>query len=176
MKTAYPDLRIEEETRSRRRGNSYGRSPWLSVHRAQAVDGFTCLNCGAFVSAAGLLSGVLNRNHCPYCLWSRHLDLAQAGDRLCACKAGMRPVGLAIKRTRKRYAEAAQGELMLVHVCSGCGAASINRIAADDDAERLMEVYRQASTARRMIRPSEAIELLDESDYPLVSARLFGKP
>jgi hypothetical protein len=46
---------------------------------------------------------VRNRNHCPYCLWSRCLDLFRAGDRLSACKAPMQPVGLALKHTRKKY-------------------------------------------------------------------------
>ena len=55
---------------------------------------FRCQHCGAYVSASRVLSGVSNRNHCPYCLWSRHLDLFEAGDRLAACKAPMRPVGL----------------------------------------------------------------------------------
>ncbi len=33
---------------------------------------------------------------------------------------------------------------MLVHHCQECGALSINRIAADDDNERLWELYRRS--------------------------------
>ena len=169
----YPDF--EYRRWGKRHSTRPGRSEWRASYRAEAEDGFICLNCGAFVSSAAYLSGVLNRNHCPYCLWSRHLDLFTAGDRLCACKAGMRPVGLALKRSHKRYELVAQGELMLVHLCSGCGATSVNRIAADDDAERLLEVYRQAHSGVWIERPSETIELLGESDFPLVSTRLFGR-
>jgi hypothetical protein len=42
---------------------------------------FTCKHCGAFVSALSVASGVINRNHCPFCLYSRHVDLFKAGDR-----------------------------------------------------------------------------------------------
>src|SRR5512139_2755149 len=109
----------------------YGRSP----ARERSFGDFRCLACGYLVSAQPVVSGVHNRNHCPYCLWSRHLDLYEAGDRLAACKAGMRPVGLTLKRSRDKYGGQAAGELMLVHQCSECGKLSINRIAADDDDE-----------------------------------------
>ena len=94
---------------------------------------FTCKNCGRFVTASSMISGVVHRNHCPYCLHSRHVDLFEAGDRLCACKSLMAPVGLTLKRTRDKYARQRGGELMLVHRCTHCGELVINRIAADDD-------------------------------------------
>ena len=52
----------------------------------QQVVGFTCIHCKREISSDPILSGVNNRNHCPYCLHSRHVDLYQAGDRLNACK------------------------------------------------------------------------------------------
>jgi hypothetical protein len=88
------------------------------------------------VVADPFFSGVQHRNHCPYCLWSRHLDHEKAGDRLSACKAGMRPIGLTYKRTRKKYGDQ-RGEMMLVHLCLDCGKVSLNRVAADDDSEML---------------------------------------
>jgi hypothetical protein len=115
--------------------------------REQQFGDFECGHCRLGVSAEPRLSGVQNRNHCPYCLWSKHVDLQAAGDRLCACKGLMRPVGLALKRTKKKYASAsARGELMLVHRCAGCGALSLNRVAADDSAGRLRDVF-EASLA-----------------------------
>jgi hypothetical protein len=101
---------------------------------------FVCCNCETFVSAEAELSGVRNRNHCPYCLSSRHLDQFEAGDRLSACKARMKPVGLTFKRLAKKYAGDNQGELMLVHLCEDCGKVSINRIAGDDVAEVILSV------------------------------------
>ncbi len=102
---------------------------------------FTCANCGASVSSMHMLSGVNNRNHCPYCLWSRHLDLYSAGDRLSACKAKMRPIGLTMKKGRNKYQLSPRGELMLIHVCAGCNSVSINRIAGDDDPETVLAVF-----------------------------------
>jgi hypothetical protein len=87
------------------------------------------------VSSAHLLSGVNNRNHCSYCLWSCHLDLFAAGDRLSACKAPMKPIGLTMKKSRNKYQRERRGELMLIHECVECRTLSINRIAADDDSE-----------------------------------------
>lgn len=137
---------------------------------------FRCVHCRQVVSALPLLSGVHNRNHCPYCLWSRHLDLNQAGDRLSACKAGMRPLGLTIKRAIKKY-NLQSGELMIVHQCTECGRFSINRIAADDFAENLFELFRGS----RLLDPTIRLELestgifpLQLADQQLVQSRLFG--
>ena len=102
---------------------------------------FRCVNCGTLVPAAFVVAGVRNRNHCPYCLWSRHLDWREAGDRLSACRAPMRPVGLTTKERRNKYARERDGEVMLVHHCTRCGAIDINRVAADDDTLGLIEVF-----------------------------------
>jgi len=101
---------------------------------------FTCRHCGRYVSADNRLAGVNHRNHCPYCLCSRHVDLWQPGDRLSACKAVMRPVGLTVKRSFKKYASPGSGEIMLVHRCADCSKISINRIAADDDEELIAQL------------------------------------
>jgi hypothetical protein len=137
---------------------------------------FKCKHCHHYVSTDPLLSGVNNRNHCPYCLWSRHLDLYQSGDRLAACKAEMEPVGLTLKRTNKRYGRQ-QGELMLIHRCIECGGLSINRTAADDDAEAILAIF----TASLKLDPhlkqqieQQDIQLLTQEDAEIVRARLFG--
>jgi hypothetical protein len=149
--------------------------------RIQTKNGdFICRRCGNFVSADPLLSAVRNRNHCPYCLWSRHLDLYQAGDRLSACKALMRPIGLTLKKTNKRYATFTSGEVMLVHLCSEpgeCGEISINRIAADDDGEKIFHLLQSSAhleeeIAARLAR--EGIALLNPSDSALVERKVFG--
>jgi hypothetical protein len=137
--------------------------------------GFRCLHCESDVCAE--LSGVRNRNHCPYCLSSRHLDQFEPGDRLSACKARMAAVGLTFKRVVKKYAGHGPGELMLVHVCEGCDKVSINRIAADDDAARLLPLLAQAA----MLAPSTRdqlvqgrIALLSTADSALVQRCLSG--
>src|SRR5512147_1441348 len=112
--------------------------------RLTSFGDFRCAHCHVIVSSAHLLSGVNNRNHCPYCLWSCHLDLFAAGDRLSACKAPMKPIGLTMKRGRNKYQLERSGELMLIHECVECRALSINRIAADDDSETVMAVFEES--------------------------------
>jgi hypothetical protein len=140
-------------------------------------DVFLCRYCHASVSTHPLISGVQNRNHCPYCLWSRHVDHAKAGDRLSACKAIMQPIGLTIKRSYDKYGKSRLGELMLIHRCSECGKLSINRIAADDLPERLMEVFYASTSLERSIREqicANAIHLLQEDEWLLVAMQLQG--
>jgi hypothetical protein len=133
---------------------------------------FTCGNCGSFVTSMHMLSGVNNRNHCPYCLWSRHLDLYSAGDRLSACKAKMKPIGLTMKKGRNKYASSPRGELMLVHACTGCNSVSINRIAADDDPDTILDVFR---TSLQHDQEHEDVAMLKAEDIQEVYIQLHGQ-
>lgn len=138
---------------------------------------FVCLYCHNFVSAETAISGVHNRNHCPYCLSSRHLDLFEAGDRLSACKARMKPVALTLKHSIRKYARPSDGELMLVHVCEECGKVSINRIAADDVNEQVLGVLRASGALEpglRRVLAENSITPLAMADWPAVMRRLFG--
>jgi len=145
------------------------------VSRPSSTFGdFRCAHCGAFVTSAHFFSGVNNRNHCPYCLWSVHLDLFAAGDRLSACKAPMKPVGLTTKRTRNKYAPDGGGELMLVHECTDCRSFSINRIAADDLADAILEVYHESLDCRQSLDGDE-IAILQEEEQQKVYSQLFGR-
>ena len=139
---------------------------------------FRCAHCHNFVSTHPLVSGVNNRNHCPYCLWSRHLDLFRAGDRLCACKGLMQPVGLTLKSSRKKYAPREQGELMLVHACTECGNVSINRIAADDDSQKLLDVFEDSgflTDENESGLQEDGIQVLKAGDFHLVYTRILGQ-
>jgi hypothetical protein len=83
-------------------------------------DSFTCLVCNTSIPGAAF--GTRHRNHCPHCLWSRHLD-DEPGDRRCPCREPMEPVAIEVRRT---------GEWAVVHRCTGCGVLKANRIAGDD--------------------------------------------
>lgn len=83
---------------------------------------FRCGHCKAMVDLVPY--GGKHRNHCPYCLYSRHVDDRVMGDRASACGSAMRPVGAFVR---------AKGEHVIVHRCVGCGFERYNRIAADDD-------------------------------------------
>lgn len=144
-------------------------------YSAASFGDFKCAHCHVIVSSAHLLSGVNNRNHCPYCLWSCHLDLYAAGDRLSACKGQMKPMGLTLKKGRNKYRLDKQGELMLVHECMECGSLSINRIAADDDSSNIMDVF-ESSLANQIhsICEIHGIAVLKASDRDVLSKQLYG--
>ncbi|MGI6167544.1 MAG: RNHCP domain-containing protein [Eubacteriales bacterium] len=79
--------------------------------------GFVCARCGAKVEPLGYSS----RNHCPFCLWSLHVDNFP-GDRSCCCGGLMEPVG-ALPDPKKGY--------IIVHRCTKCGALRRCRAAHD---------------------------------------------
>jgi hypothetical protein len=164
----YSSLRYERKEKSRVR--------YAKNDRNAAANGFICSHCHAFVYTRSGVSGVQNRNHCPYCLWSRHLDLYAAGDRLSACKARMEPIALTVKQTRKNYGPG-RGELMLVHACTECETVSINRIAADDDPQSLFAVFEDSlclGSLRRARLEDENVHALDAADRRMVLMQLFG--
>ena len=145
--------------------------------RLTTFGDFRCAHCHALVSSAHLLSGVNNRNHCPYCLWSCHLDLFAAGDRLSACKAPMKPIGLTMKRGRNKYQPDTRGELMLVHECTECKTLSINRIAADDDSGTVMAIFQESFQLEHRIHKlcqEFGIVMLKAEDTRSVYTQLYG--
>jgi hypothetical protein len=88
----------------------------------------------------------------------------------------MRPVGLALKKINKKY-KLDQGELMIVHLCAECGRASANRIAADDLADRLFEIYQDSHDLDLQTRhglEKSGIFLLGDESISLVKVRLYG--
>lgn len=147
-------------------------------YRSASFGDFRCAHCHAIVSCAHLLSAVNNRNHCPYCLWSCHLDLYVAGDRLSACKAPMKPIGLTLKKGRNKYQREARGELMLIHECVECRTLSINRIAADDDSATVIAVFHESlarSNELHTLCKSHGIVPLNIEEKEIVYSQLYGR-
>lgn len=148
------------------------------ISRSSTFGDFRCAHCHTIVSCAHLLSGVNNRNHCPYCLWSCHLDLFTPGDRLSACKAPMKPIGLTMKKGRNRYQSKSRGELMLIHECVECKTLSINRIAADDDPATIMEVFQASQTLGHTFFADcerHGISILKAEDADILATGLYGR-
>jgi len=83
--------------------------------------------------------GTKQRNHCPRCLWSRHVD-ESIGDRRSACNQLMEPIALSAPES---------GEWSIVHRCTGCGQLRGNRVAGDDD-----EVASLRLAIRLLARPA----------------------
>ncbi len=71
-------------------------------------EGFVCLHCGAEVLPA---SGGFQRNHCPECLHSRHVDVVP-GDRRNDCGGLMEPFAME---------QAGSDQLWVHHRCQLCG-------------------------------------------------------
>lgn len=74
--------------------------------------------------------GTAHRNHCPRCLWSRHVDL-RTGDRMAVCRGMMEPAGIWV---------AERGEWTIIHRCVKCGFLRANRIAGDDSEMALLSL------------------------------------
>ena len=92
------------------------------------IDPFTCKNCGNTVVPEG--AGSDHRNHCPYCLFSLHLD-QEPGDRASDCHGRMEPIGVWVRKN---------GEWALIHRCTVCGKLDSNRVAADDNPMKLLSI------------------------------------
>lgn len=146
---------------------------------------FTCIRCGLPVSCAPSVAGVQNRNHCPGCLHSRHLDWREAGDRMSSCRAPMEPIGLTTRRSRNKYAGVSEadaqclrdGELMLIHRCMGCGKLVINRVAADDDGDTILGLFARSQAPSPGLAAElalQGISILTAGDGELLRRRLFG--
>jgi hypothetical protein len=104
---------------------------------------FVCVQCGRPVSTQAF--GTRHRNHCPWCLWSRHVDERQ-GDRRSACRNPMEPVAVAVQP---------DGEWAVVHQCRACGVVRLNRIAGDDN-----EVVLTALAVRALAYPPFPLDRL----------------
>lgn len=79
-------------------------------------EDFECGQCGEKVVGDGYT------NHCPACLWSRHVDI-YPGDRGSGCEGLMKPISLELEG----------GEYVLTHKCEQCGGQKRNKTAKNDD-------------------------------------------
>ncbi len=116
---------------------SRGERPAGDSGRAAAAGGaFECVHCGRTVPDRA--PGTDQRNHCPYCLWSAHVDI-RPGDRNSLCRAPMEPVALWVCEG---------GELRIMHRCTGCGTIKPNRLAGDDSDDVIDELVERLVCSR----------------------------
>lgn len=88
-------------------------------------ESFVCENCGFLVDPSSEGSC---RNHCPRCLYSKHLDV-NPGDRLSDCNGLMRPIDIELKH----------GEYRILHKCLKCNFTRWNKASQEDDIIRFYE-------------------------------------
>lgn len=87
---------------------------------------FVCENCGKNVTKLGYSC----RNHCPFCLHSKHVD-KNPGDRQESCHGILVPVSMEIN-SKKGY--------VIVFKCKKCGKIRRNKVAKDDNMELLIDL------------------------------------
>ncbi|TSA45926.1 RNHCP domain-containing protein [bacterium] len=98
----------------------------MSLSFQKRKEDFECGNCGRAVKGDGYT------NHCPVCLWSRHVD-QNPGDRKETCGGLMKPVGLEINGS----------EYTIIHKCQKCGAIKKNKSAMQDNFAEILKLSKQ---------------------------------
>lgn len=86
--------------------------------RKEENKGFVCEHCGCRVLP---LSNGSYRNHCPECLYSKHVD-DLPGDRANTCGGLMEPIGIQTN-SNKGY--------QIIHRCKKCGEIKVNKLATN---------------------------------------------
>ena len=84
-------------------------------------ENFVCENCWKKIIKHSEWSA---RNHCPFCLYSKHLDEKFPWDRQSECYWLMTPVWVDYKKNKWN---------MVKHQCVRCWKEILNKIASDDD-------------------------------------------
>jgi len=91
----------------------------------------------------------------------------------------MKPIGLTFKwEGVDKYNNLREGELMLIHECTGCGKISINRIAADDNEETILKVFDESQKLplqKKVELQRKNIAILSSEAKERVITQLFGK-
>lgn len=92
-------------------------------HFTRTIEDFACEQCGIRVTGTGYT------NHCPECLWSKHVDL-NPGDRASLCNGAMEPVSVSVF----------SGVEKIQHRCTICGFIRPQAVAADDNRAAIIEL------------------------------------
>jgi transcription elongation factor Elf1 len=89
------------------------------------TEDFKCEHCGVEVKGNGYT------NHCPACLWSKHVDI-NPGDRaaLETCGGMMRPIRVELEKQ----------EYIITHECVKCGHSKRNKMSLDDDFDVITQI------------------------------------
>jgi hypothetical protein len=87
------------------------------------IEDFVCEHCGKVVKGNGYT------NHCPYCLWSKHVDV-NPGDRANDCQGMMEPIDVEFKNGKK----------FLIHKCEKCGFEKNNKVQEEDNLDKVLEI------------------------------------
>lgn len=98
----------------------------MTLRFRKKKEAFICAHCEVEVSGSGYT------NHCPRCLWSRHVDIFP-GDRAEECGGMMEPIGL----------EERSGKRRVTTRCVVCGEERVCRLSPEDDFESVLAILRK---------------------------------
>ncbi|MCK5021919.1 MAG: RNHCP domain-containing protein [Candidatus Pacebacteria bacterium] len=87
------------------------------------IEDFICENCKEEIKGDGYT------NHCPFCLWSKHVDI-NPGDRASDCRGMMK----AVKINKK------SDEYIITHRCLKCGYEKNNKVSKKDNFDELLKL------------------------------------
>ena len=94
----------------------------------RTIEDFNCAHCGAVVHGNGYT------NHCPNCLWSRHVD-NNPGDRAATCGGMMQPIS--VESDGERF--------IITHKCEICGKEKRQRTTDNNNIDAIIDISRNTS-------------------------------
>ncbi len=96
----------------------------MPKHFIKTKENFTCDHCKAKVTGTGYT------NHCPKCLYSKHVDDLVPGDRKSTCLSLMKPISTQVKA----------GKFILFHQCLKCSKISRCKTSPEDNQDLLIKL------------------------------------
>jgi hypothetical protein len=87
------------------------------------IEDFVCGHCHKKIKGTGYT------NHCPKCLWSKHVD-NNPGDRLNSCQGMMKTVDLELKN----------GHIYLIQQCQRCKQHKRIKTQENDNFDKILAI------------------------------------
>lgn len=100
----------------------------MSLQFIKNKEEFVCEMCEAKVVGDGYT------NHCPECLWSKHVDV-NPGDRKGECGGMMEPISVSKKNS----------EYNILHKCKKCGFEKLNKAQKQDNFDMLIQISAEST-------------------------------
>lgn len=89
-------------------------------------EDFICEHCGEKVAGDGYT------DHCPKCLWGKHVDLEIPGDRASECRGLMEPMRVLYEK----------GKYKIIYKCTKCNHEFTVRSGEGDNGELLVSMVK----------------------------------
>lgn len=91
-------------------------------------ENFICEKCGVKVIGDGYT------NHCPKCLWSKHVDV-NPGDRASECQGMMKPIKVEMEK----------GEYLMTYHCEKCSFERRKKLEPGDNFDEVIRISKASA-------------------------------